>query len=219
MKKNLQFYFIRHGKTEWNAQRLLQGSGDSPLTQAGIIAAQNIGHALEHISFVAGFSSQQKRAQDTLSYIVGTRDIPCYSLADFGEMQFGCWEGQSIEALRLLPEYQQLLQDPEHYRAESNGGETFYSVYQRGLKAVHQIIAQYDEGAILVVSHGMILRLLLHVLAGGDWRTHRDEKLSQRLDNTGVSQLHYTQEAGQLVEAGQFTVIELNNTEYANKWY
>jgi len=39
MKKQLTFYFIRHGRTVWNEQGLMQGSGDSPLTEEGIQSA------------------------------------------------------------------------------------------------------------------------------------------------------------------------------------
>lgn len=39
MKKQLTFYFIRHGRTVWNEQGLMQGSGDSPLTEQGVLGA------------------------------------------------------------------------------------------------------------------------------------------------------------------------------------
>ena len=40
MKKQLTFYFIRHGKTVWNTEGLMQGHGDSPLTEEGISGAK-----------------------------------------------------------------------------------------------------------------------------------------------------------------------------------
>ena len=43
MSKQLTFYFIRHGRTQWNEQELLQGSGNSPLTEQGITGAQKTG--------------------------------------------------------------------------------------------------------------------------------------------------------------------------------
>jgi probable phosphoglycerate mutase len=33
-------YLIRHGQTEWNAERRMQGRSDSPLTPLGIEAAR-----------------------------------------------------------------------------------------------------------------------------------------------------------------------------------
>ena len=43
MKKQLTFYFIRHGKTVWNTEGLMQGHGDSPLTEEGISGAKKTG--------------------------------------------------------------------------------------------------------------------------------------------------------------------------------
>ena len=53
MKKQLTFYFIRHGKTVWNTEGLMQGHGDSPLTEEGVNGAKKTGVALNHIPFVA----------------------------------------------------------------------------------------------------------------------------------------------------------------------
>ena len=54
MSKQLTFYFIRHGRTQWNEQELLQGSGNSPLTEQGIAGAQKTGVALQQVEFTAG---------------------------------------------------------------------------------------------------------------------------------------------------------------------
>ena len=61
MKKQLTFYFIRHGKTVWNTEGLMQGHGDSPLTEEGINGAKKTGVALNNIPFVAAYSSVLKR--------------------------------------------------------------------------------------------------------------------------------------------------------------
>ena len=53
MKKQLTFYFIRHGRTIWNEQGLMQGSGDSPLTEEGIQSAVKTGQALQNVDFIA----------------------------------------------------------------------------------------------------------------------------------------------------------------------
>ena len=57
MKKQLTFYFIRHGRTVWNEQGLMQGSGDSPLIEEGIQNAVKTGKALQNVNFIAAYSS------------------------------------------------------------------------------------------------------------------------------------------------------------------
>ena len=69
MKKQLTFYFIRHGKTVWNTEGLMQGHGDSPLTEEGISGAKKTGIALNNIPFVAAYSSVLKRTIATASHI------------------------------------------------------------------------------------------------------------------------------------------------------
>ena len=70
MKKQLTFYFIRHGKTVWNTEGLMQGHGDSPLTEEGVIGAKKTGVALNNIPFVAAYSSVLKRTIATLILLV-----------------------------------------------------------------------------------------------------------------------------------------------------
>ncbi len=53
MQKELTFYLIRHGRTIWNDQGLMQGSGNSNLTEEGVKGAQLTGKALADVPFVA----------------------------------------------------------------------------------------------------------------------------------------------------------------------
>ena len=107
MKKQLTFYFIRHGKTVWNTEGLMQGHGDSPLTEEGINGAKKTGVALNHIPFIAAYSSVLKRTIATASHIIGERDIPLFHHQGLNEQYFGSWEGQLVDTLREHPEFQQ----------------------------------------------------------------------------------------------------------------
>lgn len=200
MKKQLTFYFIRHGRTEWNEQGLMQGHGDSPLTEQGVQGAQKTGVALQNVPFVAAYSSCLKRTIDTASHIIGERDIPLFQHRGLNEHYFGRWEGVNVETLRPLPEFKQMINDPANYKAESNGGETYEQLGTRVLAALHDIIKVHNEGNILVVSHGHSLRLLLALLNGATWQNHRDEGQSVSLLNTAISVVHYDSETGFQVE-------------------
>ena len=79
MSKQLTFYFIRHGRTQWNEQGLLQGSGNSPLTEQGITGAQKTGAALQQVEFTAAYSSILQRAIDTASHIYWSASHPSFS--------------------------------------------------------------------------------------------------------------------------------------------
>lgn len=200
MKKQLTFYFIRHGRTQWNEQGLMQGHGDSPLTEQGIQGAKKAGTALQQIPFTAAYSSVLKRTIDTAEHIIGGRDIPLFQHKGLNEQYFGTWEGQWVEPLREQLEFKQMISDPANYKAESNGGETFEQLAKRVMNALHDIIKIHDSGNILIVSHGHTLRLLLALLDGATWQNHRDEGKSVSLLNTAISVVHYDSENGFSVE-------------------
>ncbi|BFU59772.1 MULTISPECIES: histidine phosphatase family protein [Rodentibacter] len=200
MKKQLTFYFIRHGRTFWNEQGLMQGHGDSPLTEQGILGAQKAGLALQHIDFNAAYSSCLKRTIDTAELIIGKRNIPLFQHKGLNEQFFGKWEGQWVEPLREHPEFKQMISDPANYKAETNGGETYQQLAERAVKALQDIIEIHHSGNILVVSHGHTLRLLIALLNGATWQNHRDENQSIPLLNTSISIVHYESEKGFFVE-------------------
>lgn len=193
MNKHLTFYLVRHGRTLWNEQGLLQGFGNSDLTELGIQGAKQTGVALQHIPFVAAYSSCLQRTIDTAQYILGKRDVPLFQHKGLNEQYFGSWEGLPVEKLRSLDEFNQMLKDAANYKAQSNGGETFEQLAKRAMKALQDIIQVHEQGNILIVSHGHTLRLLLALLAGTGWQEHRDEGKSQSLLNCAINIVHYEQ--------------------------
>ncbi|SMB86442.1 probable phosphoglycerate mutase [Pasteurella testudinis DSM 23072] len=212
MDKQLCFYLIRHGRTEWNEAGLLQGGGDSPLTANGIAGAKATAAALQQIDFLAAYSSNLQRAVDTAALILEKRNIPQFQHAGLNEQFFGSWEGQKIAQLRQLAEYQTMSHDPANYLAQSNQGETYQSLYLRAWQAIRDIIQVHRHGNILIVSHGHTLRLLLHVLGGGDWRQHRDPQLSHAVLNTAINVVNYRQD--DTCPTGAFDVKLLNDIRH-----
>ena len=207
MNKHLTFYLVRHGRTLWNEQGLLQGFGNSDLTELGVKGAKQTGAALQHIPFVAAYSSCLQRTIDTAQYILGERHVPLFQHKGLNEQYFGSWEGLPVEELHSLEEFNQMLKDAANYKAQSNGGETFEQLAKRAIKALQDIIQVHEQGNILVVSHGHTLRLLLALLAGTSWQEHRHEGKSQSLLNCAINIVHYKQSNG---TDGKFIIDTIN---------
>ncbi|MFZ7157730.1 histidine phosphatase family protein [Avibacterium gallinarum] len=212
MKKQLTFYLVRHGRTVWNEQGLLQGQGDSPLIAEGIEGAMKTGEHLANVPFVAAYSSVLKRAMDTTQYIIGERNIPFFQHKGLNEHFFGSWEGVLVDSIRQSEEFQQMTKDPANYQAKSNGGETFAELAERAMQAVYDIINVHNEGNILLVSHGHTLRLLLALFDGSTWQNHRENPRVIRLDNTSISIVHYEQAENENV--GRFVLETVNSTAH-----
>ncbi|MFZ7186523.1 histidine phosphatase family protein [Avibacterium avium] len=212
MKKQLTFYLVRHGRTVWNEQGLLQGQGDSPLIAEGIEGAIKTGEHLANVPFVAAYSSLLKRAMDTTQYIIGERNIPFFQHKGLNEHFFGSWEGVLVDSIRQSEEFQQMTKDPANYQAKSNGGETFAELAERAMQAVYDIINVHNKGNILLVSHGHTLRLLLALFDGSTWQNHRENPRVIRLDNTSISIVHYEQAENENV--GRFVLETVNSTAH-----
>ena len=71
----MDIYIIRHGETEWNTLRRLQGRSDTELNEVGIRLAEITAEALAEIPFDIAFSSPLKRAYKTAEIIVGALGI------------------------------------------------------------------------------------------------------------------------------------------------
>ncbi|PJG86457.1 histidine phosphatase family protein [Conservatibacter flavescens] len=208
--KQITFYLVRHGRTEWNEQGLMQGSGDSPLTEQGVQGAIRTGKALSAIDFSAVYTSCLQRTIDTAKYIVGNRAVPIFQHKGLNEHAFGSWEGQVVETLRQTEEFQQMLTTPAHYKGISNGGETYEALAVRAMNAMLDIIKVHDKGNILIVSHGHTLRILLALFNGATWRNHREPGRSEALLNTSISIVKFEEKDC----VGNFTVEQCNNIEH-----
>lgn len=216
--KEINLYLVRHGQTEWNIQDRMQGSLNSPLTQQGIDGAKITGHYLANTPFVRAYSSTQQRAIETRDYILAEHNpalgvVPAFELASLMEMDFGRWEGQPVKVLSNLPEFKIYIDEPEKFDASMSGGEDLLAVLARMQQSLDRIVTETPtSGNVLVVSHGMVLRLLLCVLNGGDWRKHRQEGYFPRTLNTSISIVNYQQTDNQ--HEGHYRLAQYNSVSH-----
>ena len=157
---------IRHGETEWNRDRRIQGQTDTPLSALGQQQALAIGQRLKRERFTAIYASDLQRAWNTALAIgqatLAERPDAPQPIADrrLREMDFGEWEGKtSAEIAASHPE--------EHARSKHRdadfripGGESFRDLYERTVDAVTSLVDAHPGGALCVVAHGGILDMM-----------------------------------------------------------
>ncbi|AHG79276.1 Phosphoglycerate mutase [Mannheimia varigena USDA-ARS-USMARC-1388] len=203
-------YLVRHGRTVWNIEGRLQGSGDSALVEEGIIGAKKTGIALKDVPFTAAYSSMQKRAQDTANYILAENNlsnIPHFHHKGLNEFDFGSWEGMKSLDLQENEEYWVMKRTPAEYLAKENGGERFEQLHQRVTQVFNQIAELHQNGGkVLIVSHGMTLTLLTAVLKEIAWQDFRNEEKHRFIINTAITKVE--------VDNGKVTVLEFNNADH-----
>ena len=90
-------YVLRHGITQWNKLKKVQGAMDIPLAPEGIELAKRTGEALKDVPFDICFTSPLARARQTAHYVLGNRQIPVIEDKRIQEIDFGVLEGRTRE--------------------------------------------------------------------------------------------------------------------------
>lgn len=146
------FALVRHGQTDWNAERRLQGATDVPLNDVGR------GQARDAVAFLSGqqwdtvVSSPLSRAAETAEIIANglglsvARLVPDLTERSFGPAE-GLQAGPELEALRI----------PGGFR----GGESDDDAAARGIAALESLAQEFAGKRVLVVAHGTLIRLTL----------------------------------------------------------
>ena len=158
-------YLIRHGQTDWNKGRKLQGRTDIPLNENGRAVAELTKEGFKEIPFDMAYTSPLKRARETAEIILSGRDIPIVDDERIIEVNFGEYEGCDFD---LPDEYiQNFFSAPEKYFS-IHGTETMESIFER-MRSFLQDLCQNDDlkdKTILVSTHGAALSGLLTVIKG-----------------------------------------------------
>lgn len=162
MKK---IYIIRHGQTDWNLEGRTQGIKDSNLTQKGIMDARLLSKTFKKLDIHSVYSSTLNRARATSEIVAEELGLPIYYNNGLVELNYGFWEGLTIEEIRRRdPEELEKWFTTAHLAVIPNG-EKLKIAQERIVAVFNKIVNDNKEENILIVSHGtMIKLLLLHVL-------------------------------------------------------
>lgn len=162
----LRLFITRHGETEWNVQKILQGRKDSQLTEIGINQAELLAERLKDIEFNKIFSSQSGRAVKTAEIVRGSKEIEIIKAEEIMEMSLGKWEGRRVEETKeLYPErFGYFWEQPELYTSDDS--ETFYDVRDRAVGFLSEITKKHQAGNILIVTHGVTLKVIMAYFEG-----------------------------------------------------
>lgn len=163
----MRLYMVRHGETDWNKARKIQGQVDIPLNEFGRHLARETGKGLADIPFALCISSPLKRAAETAELILGGRNVPVITDKRIEEMAFGVFEGRccSLEGWDLPQEFHDFFDAPERYRAPE-GGEDFYMVRERLEDFLKELYKRDDlkDKNVLITTHGAALCGIVNVM-------------------------------------------------------
>jgi 2,3-bisphosphoglycerate-dependent phosphoglycerate mutase len=157
-----QILFIRHGETEWNRVKRIQGFIDIPLATSGLEQAERLAHRLadeaqQGARLDAIYSSDLQRAQQTAQPIAHVLGLPLQLREGLRERSYGAFQGYDRDEIaeRYPDEY-------ERWQSRDAGfappeGESMRTFYHRVMDAIVPIVAAHPGGRVACVAHGGVL--------------------------------------------------------------
>ncbi len=180
-------YFIRHGQTEMNRLKIVQGSGvDSDLNEFGRMQAQAFFDFYKNHDFELVISSALKRTIQTVEPFL-YKKIPFESWAEINEINWGIHEGRKAEPW-MIESYNKMVGQWAigNFDASLKDGESARQLADR-IGLFLENIKKRTEKSILVCTHGRTLRCLMCLVKG----QHLREMESYTHSNTGLFKVHW----------------------------
>ena len=182
-------YIVRHGQTNANITRTIQGQLiDEPLNATGLLQADAIGQRFHEIHVDAIYSSPLRRARQTADAIRALKpSVPYFEMSELMEMAWGILEGG-----KFIGENQRYFDRMEkewrsgRYDDKVEGGESINDVLSRAKSAFNVLRQESEDKTVVVVTHGRFIRVLLATILDGYSLTRMDDLLHK---NTAVSKL------------------------------
>jgi len=150
-----RLYFIRHGRSTWNAEHRIQGRADPPLDEVGREQARRLAERLRGGKPLAAlYASSLQRARETADIVGEALGLPViaderlreHDVGDLAGLSWAQIEEQFPGVARRWAEADESLELP--------GAEPRAQFRAQVAAVVEEIIAQYAEGPVGVVSHG-----------------------------------------------------------------
>jgi broad specificity phosphatase PhoE len=186
-------YLVRHGETQFNAEKRFQGSIDLPLSQTGVQQAEFVANRLAPLVDAewAIYSSPLRRAKQTAEVIAAAlgRDLQSIIIDHrLREVSLGDWEGLTPD--EIVKRWPQVV--PFRVRRAWSGGcpngETFESAAER----LSEWLGEVGTSNRICVCHGIVGSILRGIFANLTLDEMLELPLAHeqvfRLNNGGVEQ-------------------------------
>lgn len=192
-----RFCFVRHGETDWNVQRRLQGHIDTPLNQTGLAQAEATAKGLQGHAFDALYSSDLIRTLQTARYAAQLLDLPIHLRADLRERHYGAFQGLTYsEAERHFPADYARFKVREAAYEILDEGESLLQHRQRVQICLEDIAVKHAGESVLIVTHGGVLDIVYRMATGLDVSAPRDFGIP----NAALNWINFRQGEWQLLQ-------------------
>nr|WP_090577881.1 histidine phosphatase family protein [Paenibacillus sp. OV219] len=166
---------IRHGITEWNIEKRVQGQSDIPLNDTGRQQARSLANRLKSEEWDYIFASDLIRAKETAEIIAQTMGLHVKTDERLREMYCGEIEGTTLD--------ERVSRWGDEWGKLELGIEDDETIMSRGMSFIEDISTSLPGEKVLIISHGALLGVTLKKLI-----PHVDTE--EHLKNTSITVLN-----------------------------
>ena len=153
--------FVRHGESEGNLRRIMQGWLDLPLSELGARQAEVVARRVANAGATRLYASPLRRAWQTAERIAAVTGLPLEPAAGFREYGYG--EAQGLTWAEAVDRFGVGTGDWGTGKVPGEEGASVF--HARVTAAFDELAERHREDVAIVVSHGgTIARLVVHVL-------------------------------------------------------
>jgi probable phosphoglycerate mutase len=165
---------IRHGETDWNLEKRIQGHTDIPLNDTGRAQALAMAFAAAHQHFHAIYSSDLQRAWETAEALALREDHQVKTLPQLRERHFGIFQGLTVAqgAERHPAAYAHYVTRDPDYDFET--GESLRGFAARVAEGLDWLVRHHHGQTIAAVCHSGVLDLIYRRATGRPLVSPRD---------------------------------------------
>lgn len=155
----MDLYLLRHGETDYNRRKALQGQLDSPLNETGRRQARDVARQLAGVRFDRIYVSPLHRARDTAVLATGLPEEQLTMEPAIIEISFGVWEGHNTDSLGEA--FAPFFADPPAYQPPE-GGESLQHLIRRVEVFLERVSREHaGNHTVLAVSHGAAIHAMI----------------------------------------------------------
>jgi probable phosphoglycerate mutase len=163
---------VRHGETDWNAARRIQGQTDIPLNETGRQQAEATAQGLVGQHFAAIYSSDLQRAHDTAVATARVLEMPVQSEPGLRERHYGEFQGLTQDEIKARDDYARYISRDVSF--SYGNGESLAVFSERIKETLNELARRHPGESILVFAHGGVLDIIYRIATHRPLETARD---------------------------------------------
>lgn len=162
----MKLYILRHGETDWNLERRVQGTTDIPLNEYGRYLARETAKGFENVPIDVVYTSPLSRAKETAQLVLEGKEYVLIEEPRVQEMCFGKYEGKCISGPRKVQEsaeFNKFFVDTENF-VPAEEGESVQDILDRTGEFLQELYTnpELQDKNILISTHGATMTALLN---------------------------------------------------------